>query len=131
MMTLKRVMPTSVAEIAMTEQRQDGREEIGDRLLRTSSCLRQEGVDQTRRTFLIVGREEVETPPQLIPQRHTVEDDPSHDLGPLSDVLLWRPRFILRVRDDPEAEIAFAVIDLIDDFDDASIGAIHDIRPGW
>src|SRR5215813_3514897 len=99
------------------------------RLFRTSSRLRQEGIDETRRAFLIVGREKIESSPEFVPQRHTIQDHPAHHLSALANMFLRGPGFIVGIGDDPEAEIAFAVIDLVDHFDHAPIGAGHEFRP--
>src|SRR5574342_257857 len=99
------------------------------KLLRTSSCLRQEGIDEARWTFLIVRREEVEAPPQLIPQGHAVKYHPSHHFRTLAHVLLGRPGLIFRVRNHPETEISLPVVNLIDDLDHADVSARHQLRP--
>src|SRR5690242_9135613 len=101
--------------MTMVRIKGDSRDERGNsamNLFRTSSCLRQEGVDEARWTFLIVRREEVEPPPEFIPQGNTVQNDPSHDLGALTHVLLRRPGLFFWIGNDPKPEISFAIVNL-------------------
>ena len=79
--------------------------------------------------FLVVGRKQIEAAPQLVPERDTIENDPPHGFGALADMFLRRPGTFLLVGDDPEAEVAFSVVHLVDDFDDAVIGTGHQFRP--
>lgn len=85
------------------------------RLLRTASRFGQQRIDQAGRAFLIVGRKEVEAPPEFVPQRNAIEDDPSHRFGALPHMGLLRPWTIFRIGDYPESKIPLPVIDLIDD----------------
>ena len=86
----------------------------GNALFGPSSGFRQERIDQTRGPFLVVRRKEVESAPELIPERDTVEDDPSHGFGALADMFLWRPWAFFQVRDNPKAEVAFPIVHLVD-----------------
>ena len=79
---------------------------------------------------MVIRREEVETTPEFVPERHTIEDDPAHDFGALPHVGLFRPHPVFRIWYNPKTEVAFAVVDLVDDFDYAGIGARHHFRPG-
>ena len=79
---------------------------------------------------MVIWGKEVEAPPELIPERDTIEDDPAHDFGALPHMALLRPCPVFRIRHHPETEIALAVVYLVDDFDHAGIGAGHHFRPG-
>ena len=79
---------------------------------------------------MVIRREEIEAPPEFIPERDTIKDDPAHDFGALPHMGLLRPCPVFRVRYHPETEIALAVVCLVDDFDDTGIRARHHFRPG-
>ena len=79
---------------------------------------------------MVIRREEIEAPPEFIPERDTIEDDPAHDFGALPHMGLLRPCPVFRVRYYPETEIALPIVHLVDDLDYAGIGACHHFRPG-